>query len=177
MKDANIISAQDLHELTIGRFPETSIILDIRTPAEHRSEKIKGSINISLDSFDDMKSHIDELKKYKKIYLICATQSRALKAYELLHARGYNNLFAVLGGMSSWKQLKYPLIEGKKIISLTRQVQITAGGLIILGVLCSLVLDARFIYLPGLIGVGLLYTGISGTCLAAMGLSKMPWNK
>lgn len=174
MKNANIISAQDLYDLVSKQLSENTIIIDVRTPAEYRSEKIEGSMNFPLDSID---SCADTIKIYKKIYIVCSTQNRAIKACEVLKEQGCNDVIVVLGGISSWKNKNYPLIEGKKIISLSRQVQISAGGLIVLAVILSLLIHINFVYLSGIISLGLLYTGLSGTCYAAMVLSKMPWNK
>ena len=41
----------------------------------------------------------------------------------------------------------------------------------------NIFIHLEFIWLSGAIGAGLLFTGVSGNCMMAMVLEKMPWNK
>ena len=58
-----------------------------------------------------------------------------------------------------------------------RQVQITAGSLVVLGLLLALIFNPWFALLSGFVGAGLAQAGVTGTCLMANVLAKMPWNK
>lgn len=58
-----------------------------------------------------------------------------------------------------------------------RQVQITAGILVLLGVIFSFVFSQYFVLLSGFVGLGLLLSGITGYCGMARLLMNMPWNK
>ncbi|WP_419866828.1 YgaP family membrane protein [Altericroceibacterium endophyticum] len=58
-----------------------------------------------------------------------------------------------------------------------RQVQITAGTLILIGVLLAAFVAPGFIWLSGFVGAGLLFAGLSGWCGMATLLSAMPWNR
>jgi hypothetical protein len=57
-----------------------------------------------------------------------------------------------------------------------RQVRVTAGSLV-LG-FCGLGLFAsqRFFIGAALVGAGLVFAGVSNTCMMASVLSRMPWN-
>ena len=67
--------------------------------------------------------------------------------------------------------------DRRQPIEIMRQVQITAGALIVLGVLLSLWVAPQFIALSGFVGAGLMFAGISGWCGMAKLLGLMPWNR
>jgi hypothetical protein len=49
--------------------------------------------------------------------------------------------------------------------------------MILIGVLLSVMLSPRFVILPGFVGAGLLFAGLTGFCGMGLILAKMPWNK
>jgi hypothetical protein len=57
-----------------------------------------------------------------------------------------------------------------------RQVQITAGGLVLLGTVLGATVQPLFYGLAAFVGAGLMFAGISGTCAMATVLRRMPWN-
>ena len=57
-----------------------------------------------------------------------------------------------------------------------RQVQITAGLLIVAGVAMTIFVAPLFIILPLFIGCGLVFDGVTGWCGMAKLLLMMPWN-
>jgi rhodanese-related sulfurtransferase len=58
-----------------------------------------------------------------------------------------------------------------------RQAQIVAGGLVLAGVLLSVLVAPGWIWLSGFVGAGLMFAGISGFCGMARLLAAMPWNQ
>ena len=58
-----------------------------------------------------------------------------------------------------------------------RQVQIAAGGMVLLGVLFGAAVSPWFYLLSGFVGAGLVFAGVSGTCGLAALLRVMPWNR
>lgn len=58
-----------------------------------------------------------------------------------------------------------------------RQVQITAGSIVLLGAILSATVHPAFIWLSAFIGAGLLFAGASGWCGMAKLLGLMPWNR
>ena len=58
-----------------------------------------------------------------------------------------------------------------------RQVQIVAGGLVLLGVILSQAAAPGWIWLSGFVGAGMIFAGISGFCGMARLLAVMPWNR
>lgn len=70
-----------------------AIILDVRTNREYQSGAIKNAKHIPLD---DLRNHVDELKKLNKpIIIYCASGVRSGKAAKFLNL---NNIDAVNGG-------------------------------------------------------------------------------
>lgn len=67
----------------------SSILLDVRTPAERNSGNIKNSIHIPLH---ELRSRKDELNKYKDKEIICYCRSgnRSVSAAALLRKSGFN---------------------------------------------------------------------------------------
>jgi rhodanese-related sulfurtransferase len=62
-------------------------------------------------------------------------------------------------------------------LPLMRQVQITAGSLVLLGLILSNVVAPAWILLSWFVGAGLVFAGVSGFCGMARLLALMPWNK
>ncbi len=62
-------------------------------------------------------------------------------------------------------------------ISLQRQVQITAGSMVLIGVILGFAVSPWFFLLSGFVGAGLTFSGVSGTCAMASLLAAMPWNR
>ena len=78
-----------------------AIILDVRTEREYKSGAIKSAKHIPLDN---LRNHIDELKKLNKpIIVYCASGVRSGKAAKFLNL---NNIDAINGGgLNSLKAL------------------------------------------------------------------------
>ena len=57
-----------------------------------------------------------------------------------------------------------------------RQIQIGAGGLMLAGVLGSLVWPSM-LWLSAFVGAGLVFAGATGFCGLGLLLAAMPWNK
>ena len=60
---------------------------------------------------------------------------------------------------------------------LMRQVLLTAGSLVTTGVLLALCVNPQFILLSLVVGIGLMFAGITGWSGMSYVLAKMPWNK
>lgn len=98
--------------------------------------------------------------------LAAAAQGAACEAY------------ALEGGLEAWKAAGLPVAKDRKApLEIMRQVQITAGGLALLGFMLGVSVDPAFHALSGFIGAGLLFAGVSGWCGMAKLLAVMPWNR
>jgi hypothetical protein len=62
-------------------------------------------------------------------------------------------------------------------IPIMRQVQIVAGGLILTFSLLGFLMNINFFFGALFVGGGLFYAGLSGNCMMATMLGKLPFNK
>lgn len=151
-------------------------LIDVRTPAEYREVHSKWARNIPLDTFD-AEALIGNRDENQTLYVICKSGARAGKACEALRKTGYQEVVNVEGGTDAWVGAGLPIEEGKKTMSLERQVRITAGALVVTGAILSQLIAQPWVYLSGFVGAGLVFAGITDTCGMGMLLAKMPWNR
>jgi hypothetical protein len=83
----------------------------------------------------------------------------------------------VEGGTEACVALGLPVVRGRQAISLERQVRITAGSLVLIGAILAWLVHPAFIALSGLIGAGLVFSGVTDTCGMGLLLARMPWNQ
>lgn len=153
----------------------SSLLLDVRTPAEYEDSHIHGAVLHPLSDLNP--GRVKELAaSHAHCFLICRSGGRARQAYERLKDSGIQNLRVLEGGMQAWEATGNPTIKGRKTISLERQVRIAAGSLVLLGVILGYTTSASFFALSGFIGAGLIFAGVTDTCGMGMMLAKMPWN-
>jgi rhodanese-related sulfurtransferase len=153
-------------------------LIDVRTPVEYAEVHVPLAKNVPLDQFDP-KSLLasGQLPKDQPVYLLCRSGGRASKAAEKASKEGLDNAIVVEGGTLAWIDAGLPVNRGKaKVISLERQVRIAAGSLVFIGVILSIFVHPYFIALPGFVGAGLVFAGITDFCGMGLLLAKLPWN-
>lgn len=170
------ISPQELEKLYSSG--ERLELIDVRTPVEFRDIHLEFAKNIPLDQLQPaaiMEARGDT--KDQPLYVVCHAGGRGEKACEQFRQAGYENVVNVAGGTSACGATGLPLQQGKKAISLERQVRIVAGTLVLAGVLLGWLVHPAFVALSAFIGAGLIFAGITDTCGMGMALAKMPWNR
>lgn len=157
---------------------EKAILVDVRTPAEHRGVHAEGAKNVPLDTLDPAccKGLCSEAGD-GKIFVICKSGQRAMIASGRLAEAGLQNIAVVEGGTDAWLAAGLPCVRGKAVMDLERQVRIAAGSLVALGVLGHFFVHPYFVFLSLFVGCGLVFAGITNTCAMGMLISKMPWNR
>jgi len=84
----------------------------------------------------------------------------------------------VEGGIGALNAAGVKITEDKRApMPIMRQVQITAGSLVLLGAVLGALIDPRFHALSAFVGAGLVVAGIMGLCPMANFLALMPWNR
>ncbi|WML47143.1 rhodanese-like domain-containing protein [Neobacillus sp. PS3-34] len=73
--------------------------VDVRTPAEFKSNHINGFINMPLHQ---LSNKANQLSKEKEVVVICQSGMRSTKASKQLKKMGFTNVMNVRGGMSAW---------------------------------------------------------------------------
>jgi len=171
---ANSITPKELFE-RISQGNSVTLI-DVRTPAEYQEIHVDIAKNIPLDRLNPSALGLDA-NSTEPVYVICRSGARGSQACQSLLRSGLNHVVNVEGGTMAWASAGLPVIRGKKIVSLERQVRMLAGGLIFLSSVLALVHDPRWAVLAGLIGAGLFQAGLFDSCMMGMCLAKMPWNQ
>jgi rhodanese-related sulfurtransferase len=169
MKEMNL---QELSERLKKGLSSDQMLIDVREPAEYKTKRIKGAVNIPLK---ELGKFIDEIKGFKEIFVHCASGKRAKIACEELEKKGVVGLAHVSGNPSDWEKSGLPVICAK--FSLQQQVYMTVGTLLFLGSLLALVASPQFAWVPLFIGAMMGINGWLGTCLMEKIIAKMPWNQ
>ena len=149
-------------------------LIDVRTPAEYGSMHANGAVNHPMESLDIEKI---PFSKEQEIHVICQSGGRSMKVSQKLEAAGFTKIVNVEGGTSAWHAAGLPVMEGKKVMSLERQVRIAAGSLVVLGVAVGQFVHPGGFGLSAFIGAGLIFAGVTDTCGMGMIIAKMPWNR
>ena len=158
-----------------GAIPDDVVMVDIREPAEYAREHIPGSINMPAATLKD--SQFTDYRD-KTIVFYCRIGNRTQNVKEKLMTFNLKEAFCLPQGIEQWKNCKMPVIQNAdQPIEIMRQVQITAGSAVLIGIIFGYFFSPVFYLLSAFFGAGLLYAGISGSCMLAVMLAKMPWNR
>lgn len=150
-------------------------LIDVREAGEYASEHIQGAKLFSLSTFDPQKLPVEGNQTF---ILMCQSSNRSGQAAQRLLKAGYQEVIHLQGGLNAWKQAGLPLEKNANSpISIMRQVQIVAGSLVLSGVILSVLVAPGFLWLSGFVGAGLMFAGISGTCLMGNLLAQLPYNQ
>lgn len=152
-----------------------AILVDIRESDEFAREHVPGAHHVPLSGFTP-----DLLPKDRgKIAIFhCASGARTAEAAPRILAGGFAEVYQLEQGLSGWKKAGLATVIDRGMpISIQRQVQITAGSMVLIGVILGFTVSPWFFALSGFIGAGLTFAGLSGTCAMASLLAVMPWNR
>lgn len=166
------LSAQDVHaRLAAGK----AMLVDIREADEFARAHIPGARSQPLSAFEVAHLAIDP---DADVVFTCRTGMRTAGACDRLAARVNGDAFVLDGGLDGWEKAGLPVERNLAApMELNRQVQISAGLLILTGVVLGFTVSPLWFGLSGFVGAGLTFAGLSGTCAMARLLMLMPWNK
>ncbi len=154
-----------------------AILVDIRDPNEYAREHILGARLVPLGSLDTHDFDRDRAAGKAAIFQCQSGRRTAMNAARLV-AAGFKDTYVIEGGLNGWRAAGLPShVDRAQPIEMQRQVQITAGSLVLLGVVLAAVVSQWFVLLSGFVGGGLVFAGVSGTCAMANLLAYMPWNR
>lgn len=151
------------------------LLIDVREPAEHRAEYIHPSSLIPLNEIDTRKLPSTKIP----LVIYCRSGNRSIEACKKLLAEDSTlDVSSLEGGIVSWIHQGFAIKKsGSQVIPLDRQTQIAAGLIAFSGTALGALLNPLYYVIPGFIGLGLIFAGITGWCGMAKLLAKMPWNK
>ncbi len=152
------------------------VLIDVREDFEHAAERIEGAHHHPLTNLDpgDLRAQ----HPGKKLVFHCRSGGRSAQGATCVGAHE-GECYHLAGGLEAWKASGRRTIRpaGAPRLDVMRQVQITAGSLVVLGVLLGLLVTPWLLALSAFVGAGLVFAGASGWCGMARLLSRMPWNR
>ncbi|GAK44647.1 rhodanese domain-containing protein [Tepidicaulis marinus] len=153
---------------------EGASLIDIRGADEHARERIRGAENWPLDQLAPK-----SLTNPKGMIVYhCKTGMRTGANAQKLAEAASCEAFIVEGGLDAWKKAGLPVLaDTSQPLEVNRQVQITAGALVLSGVVLGAAASPAFYLLSAFVGAGLMMAGITGWCGMARLLAIMPWNR
>ena len=152
-----------------------AILIDVRQPAEHRSQKIDKAKLIPLDEI--CKEKLPEIGD-KKLVIHCQGGKRSLSACQkLLNENLGFEIYNLEGGINSWCSSGCAGNKTNNFLPLDHQVQLVIGLLVVISVFLSFFVSINFLILTLIIGLGLVFASLSGICMLANLIAKMPWNR
>ena len=150
-----------------------AVLVDIREADEHARESIPGALSQPLASLKSLAG-----VKGAPIIFHCRSGIRTAANAGRLAAASPCKAYLLQGGIDAWKQAGLPVAaDNRQPIEIMRQVQITAGTLVLAGVLLGSIVAPSFFALSAFIGAGLVFTGASGWCGMAKLMALLPWNR
>lgn len=152
-------------------------LIDVRTPLEFGEVHVVGAKNVPLDELNPTTLMWPNPDTARTIHVICRSGGRGQKACDKLAAAGFTNVINIGGGTQACEQAGVPVVRGKKVMSLERQVRIAAGGIALTGAILALTVHPGFAGIPAFIGAGLVFAGVTDWCGMGLLMAKMPWNR
>lgn len=153
-----------------------AVLIDIREADEHARERIPGARHHALSRID---ADTPVREGDEVLVFHCRSGARTVgNATRLAGAAPACDTYSLEGGLDAWKKAGLPVtLDRRQPIDIMRQVQIGAGGLVLLGVVLGGLVAPGFYALSGIVGAGLLFAGTTGFCGMARVLAMMPWNR
>ena len=165
------LSPQSIHQ----HLDQGAVLVDIRSADEYAREHINQARHIPMEQ---LATDATALKDAKAVIFHCRSGNRTRMNEAVLGACVPCETYVLEGGLDAWKKAELPVTTDlSQPLELQRQVQIVSGSLIVLGTVLGLTLSPWFFVLPGFVGAGLVFAGVSGFCGLARVLMKMPWNQ
>ncbi|MEV0966084.1 rhodanese-like domain-containing protein [Streptomyces sp. NPDC049910] len=160
-----------LHKLTV---------IDVRTPGEFAGGHLPGALNIPLDRIRRALPDIRHAAARRDVLVVCASGARSGNACRILAENGVGAA-TLSGGTAAWaaggNELSRPEGTARATWGMERQVRVTAGTLVLLGLLLGLLVHPAFQLVSAAIAGGLVLSALTGTCGMAAVLARLPHNR
>ncbi|MGO4228064.1 rhodanese-like domain-containing protein [Arthrobacter sp. YAF34] len=152
------------------------MIIDVRSGAEFDAMHINGSYHVPLAMLSE---HTEEFaaKMGTRVVLVCQSGNRAEQARKHLDSVGLASASVLTGGIPAYAAAGGNVVRGRGPWALERQVRMTAGSLVLAGMLGSKFISPKLGLIAAGIGAGLTFSAATNSCAMGQMLSKMPWNR
>ncbi|MEU7473072.1 rhodanese-like domain-containing protein [Streptomyces sp. NPDC044984] len=160
-----------LHELTV---------IDVRTPGEYAGGHLPGALNVPLDQIQRALPDLRYAADRTDLLVVCASGARSENACRILEENGVAAA-TLSGGTGAWAagghELHHPQGTSRATWGMERQVRLTAGVTVLLGLLLGLTVHPAFQLVSAGIAGGLVFSALTNTCGMAAMLAKLPHNR
>jgi rhodanese-related sulfurtransferase len=153
-----------------------AVLIDVRTPGEFGRVHVRGAKNVPLDdlSAEAVKRHLSN--GTNRVYVVCQGGTRSKQACEKL-ASSQLDLVDVQGGTAACVSAGLPVVRGRGVIPVDRQMRIVAGSMVLIGAVLGTWLHPAWYGLCAFVGAGLVFAGATDICPMIGMLRAMPWNR
>ena len=163
------VSPEEARELIVAG----ARLVDIREPDEHARERIAAAENLPLSRLDRLNAGTASAVIYH-----CRSGNRTASNAARLADAAHCPTYVLEGGLDGWRKAGLPVaVDKRQPLELMRQVQLAAGGLVLLSVALGFLLTPALFGLAAFVGAGLMTAGATGWCGMARLLAHMPWNR
>ncbi|MGW3686512.1 rhodanese-like domain-containing protein [Streptomyces sp. NPDC005125] len=156
------------------------VVIDVRTPGEYAGGHLPGAHNIPLDDLAHALPVLREVADRGDLLMVCASGARSQKAGTTLSSNGIPAA-SLEGGTAAWAsaggELHRPATTAAPKWAMDRQVRLTAGSVVLLGLLLGVLIHPAFQLIAAGIAAGLVYSALSNSCAMASLLGKLPYNR
>lgn len=97
-----------VQELKTSLAKKEHVLLDVREPGEWKQGYVEGAARIF---FADLAKKANSLPKNKPIAVTCSVGNRSSIGASILKQKGFKEVYNVLGGMTAWQTLGFPLTK------------------------------------------------------------------
>lgn len=149
-------------------------LVDVREPDELAAVRIDGAEAAPLSVISWM--YLRPATAQLPIIFTCNSGNRTNKNSDLLQKLAAGPAWQMEGGVSGWAKQGLPVEVTQQPLPIFRQIQIGAGGLVLAGVVGSVVWPPM-LWLSAFVGAGLIFAGVTGFCGLGLLLAAMPWNR
>ena len=89
---------------------EGALVLDVRGDGEFAAGHVVNAMNIPLSALGDRLEKLEKFKS-KPVLPICANGQQSATAAKTLRQKGFEQVFAVAGGIAAWRDANLPLTK------------------------------------------------------------------
>ncbi|KAF0097355.1 MAG: rhodanese-like protein [Rhodospirillaceae bacterium] len=152
---------------------EGAVLVDIRESDEHARERVPSARHHALSRLSSI-----DTQGATAVIFHCRSGARTAGNAQRLAASVECDAYILEGGIDAWRKAGLAIaVDRRQPIEIMRQVQITAGSLVVLGVMLGVWVAPAYFALSAFVGAGLAFAGITGWCGMAKLLALMPWNR
>ena len=172
------ISPKDMHKFM--RQGAKVHLLDVRSAEEFNNQHVKGASNLPLDQLNSCsvaEQLGDQAGKEVPLFLMCASGKRSAAATAKLLQQGLENVATVSGGTGAWRKSRLPLVVNRRLPTIEQQAQIFFGVILLLALVKASLLSPWFYTLTGLVGIALIFSGVTACNRLSSLLARLPWNQ